>query len=357
MTSTAVRPGGPVLVTGATGFTGACLVRSLVQDAIPVRILARSAKRAGAMFPHGVDIVEGDITDRTLVDECTYGCNTVFHLAAAFREAGLKDERYHQVHVEGTRHVLDAARKHGIGRVVHCSTIGVLSHIEHPPADETLPYAPGDIYQSTKAEGEQLALSYFRDFGIPVTVARPTSIYGPGDMRLLKLFRMVAKERFIMIGRGEVFLHLVHVEDLVRGLRILAAHPAALGEIFTIGGEEYRTLNDIVSVIAQETGVDRPRWRVPARPIQLLGSLCERICIPLGITPPIYRRRVDFFTKSRAFNIDKAKTRLGYQPLIDLRSGIRETIEWYRKNGLLPETAGPTMATSMSGASPSSSQN
>lgn len=328
---------GPALVTGGTGFTGSHLVRSLVRDKVPVRLIARSAQRAREMFPRGVDIVQGDITDAALVDQSTIGCDTVYHLAAAFREAGLRNERYHEVHVDGTRHVLDAALRHGARRVVHCSTIGVLSHIDHPPADETWPYAPGDIYQSTKAEGERLALDYYRERGAPVTVARPTSIYGPGDMRLLKLFRAVARKRFVMIGSGEVYLHLVHVDDLVRGLRILGRHPGALGEVFTIGGDEYRTLNDIVSLIAEETQVDRPRLRIPARPIQILGTICERVCIPLGITPPIYRRRVDFFTKSRGFSIEKAKSRLGYRPQVDLRSGLRGTIEWYRERGLLPK--------------------
>jgi nucleoside-diphosphate-sugar epimerase len=232
--------------------------------------------------------------------------------------------------------VLDASLRHGVRRVIHCSTIGVLSHIDRPPADETWPYAPGDIYQSTKALGERLALSYHQNRGAAVTVARPTSIYGPGDLRLLKLFRAVATRRFVMVGRGEVFLHLVHVRDLVRGLRLLSYHPDAVGEIFTIGGEEYRTLNDIVGLIADETQVARPRWRIPARPIQWVGTLCEKVCIPLGITPPIYRRRVDFFTKSRGFSIQKAKTRLGYLPEVDLRTGLKETIAWYRRKGLLP---------------------
>jgi dihydroflavonol-4-reductase len=328
--------GGVILVTGGTGFTGSHLVRSLAREYGRVRVITRSAARASRILPSEVEIVEGDITDRDLVDRATEECEIVFNLAAAFREPRITDGRYSEVHVEGTRNLLDASLKYGVRRFVHCSTVGVLSHIENPPADETWDYSPGDIYQATKADGERLALSYARDLGAPVTVARPTPIYGPGDTRLLKLFKLISKRRFVMLGDGDVYFHLVHVDDLVRGLRLLSVHPNAVGEVFTLGGAEYRTLNEVVALIAKEVGVPVPRWHLPAKPFQLLGSLCEKICVPLGISPPIYRRRVDFFTKSRAFSIRKAVERLGYSPEIDLETGIRETIDWYRRQGQLP---------------------
>ncbi len=340
--------GGTILVTGGTGFTGSHLVASLARDFSRVRVLTRSAARATGTLPNGVEVIEGDITDPSVVDRAVEGCEVVFNLAAAFREPKITPERYTAVHVEGTRHLLDASIRHGVRRFVHCSTVGVLSHIDNPPADETWDYAPGDIYQSTKAEGERLALAYAREKGAPVVVARPTPIYGPGDLRLLKLFRMISKRRFVMLGDGEVYFHLVHVEDLVRGLRLLAAHPAAVGEIYTLGGSEYRTLNEVVRLIADSLGVARPRLHLPAKPFQVLGTACERVCIPLGISPPIYRRRVDFFTKSRAFSIAKARS-LGYQPSIDLPSGIRETIDWYRQNGLLPPASQPRSAAQLVG--------
>jgi dihydroflavonol-4-reductase len=328
--------GGVILVTGGTGFTGSHLVRSLVRDYGRVRVITRSATRAAEVLPPEVEILEGDITDRRFVDQAMAGCEAVYNLAAAFREPKITEQRYAEVHVEGTRNLLDASLRHGVGRFVHCSTVGVLSHIERPPADETWDYAPGDIYQATKAEGEKLALAYAREKGAPVTVARPTPIYGPGDTRLLKLFKLISKRRFVMLGSGEVFFHMIHVEDLVRGLRLMGVHPDAVGEVFILGGEEYRTLNEVVAMIANEVGVPVPRWRLPALPFQLLGSACERICVPLGISPPIYRRRVDFFTKSRAFSIRKAKDVLGFAPEVGLESGIRETIDWYRQQGQLP---------------------
>jgi dihydroflavonol-4-reductase len=167
-----------------------------------------------------------------------------------------------------------------------------------------------------------------------LAVARPTAIYGPGDLRLLKLFRLVAGQR-PMIGSGRMFYHMVHVSDLVSGLRLLAERPEAIGQVYVLGGDGYRSLNDVAALIARVLDVPPPRWHLPAWPFQLAGSACEWVCRPFGVSPPLHRRRVDFFTKSRAFSIDKAREDLGYRPQVDLEHGIRETAVWYREHGYL----------------------
>lgn len=323
------------LVTGGTGFTGSHLVRSLIAAGHSVRVLARSAERARALLPREVEIVEGDVTDPAAVGASVRGCDVVFHLAAAFREAGIPDSRYREVHVDGTRYLLEAARAEGVRRFVHCSTIGVHGHVRNPPANEETEHAPGDIYQATKSEGERLALDFQRQHDFPLTVARPATIYGPGDMRMLKLFRMIARRRFVMLGSGEACLHMVHVDDLVHGLHLLAAEPAAIGEAFILAGPEYLPLNTIVALIAQAVGVPAPRLHLPVAPFWLAGAITEAVCVPLRIEPPIYRRRVAFFTKNRAFTIEKARRLLGWEPQIDTETGIRQTAAWYRDEGLL----------------------
>jgi nucleoside-diphosphate-sugar epimerase len=208
----------------------------------------------------------------------------------------------------------------------------VHGHIANPPATEAAPFAPGDAYQRTKCEAEIMALAYAKDHGLPLTVARPTAIYGPGDTRLLKMFRMIAKGTFVMLGKRDIYYHMVYVDDLVQGLRLLGSHPAAVGEVFILGGERYYSLQTIAGMIAELLGVRRPRVRLPAWPFQMAGSVCEAICVPLGLEPPIYRRRVDFFTKSRAFSIEKARRVLGYRPQVPLETGLRRTLDWYRGN-------------------------
>jgi nucleoside-diphosphate-sugar epimerase len=332
--------GAPItLVTGATGFTGSYLVRSLLRQGQRVRVIARSTARAHSRLPAGIEVVEGEITDPAAVSRAVKGSQVIYHLAAAYREAKHSSQYYWDVNVEGTRLLLNAARATGVQRFVHCSTVGVLSHIADPPADELHPHQPADVYQRTKSEAEKLAISAHQQLGVPVAVARPTAIYGPGDTRLLKMFRLIAQGRFVMLGAGDIYYHMVHVDDLVAGLRLLGEHPRAVGEVFILGGERYYKLRAIVELIAREVGVEPPRWQLPAWPFQIAGTVCEKLCVPLGIEPPIYRRRVDFFTKSRAFSIEKARRLLGYTPVIDLEAGIRTTIEWYRAHGHLPRAA------------------
>jgi nucleoside-diphosphate-sugar epimerase len=324
------------LVTGATGFTGRHLVEALVRDGRTVRVLARSPAKAERELPKGVEMAAGDVSDAEAVNAAMRGVSHVYHLAAAYREPGIPDRRYWEVHVLGTRNMLSAARRENVTRFVHCSTVGVHSHIARPPADENYPHQPGDVYQATKSEAEREALAFARAQGLSLAVARPTAIYGPGDLRLLKLFSLIARRRFIILGSGEIFYHLVYVEDLVRGFRLLATHPAAPGDVFILGGAEYLTLNELGAKIARIVGAPPPRIKLPAWPFQIAGSVVERVCKPLGIDPPIYRRRVDFFTKSRAFTIEKARRVLGYEPQVPLEEGLRRTALWYRENGYLP---------------------
>jgi nucleoside-diphosphate-sugar epimerase len=328
-----VQEGPVTLVTGATGFTGRYLVRSLVLEGQRVRAVVRSSSRARELLPAEVEVVAGDLADPELAPRAMPGVQTVYHLAAVYREAKHTDQHYREVNVAASRRLLDAAIATGVRRYVHCSTVGVHGHIAAPPADEGAAYHPGDVYQETKYEAERLALSY-RD-RLPLTVARPTAIYGPGDTRLLKMFRMVARQRFPLVGAVDKYYHMVYIDDLIRGLRLLGTHPRAVGEVFILGGDGYQKLRELADMIAAAARVPPPRLRLPARPFQIAGSICEKLCVPLGIEPPIHRRRVDFYTKSRAFSIEKAKRLLGYAPQVSLADGIRRTLDWYVANGYI----------------------
>lgn len=326
-----------VLVTGATGFTGGHLARHLARQGHAVAALVRpqSAAKMDALRRDGIEVRVGDLTDGPAVARAADGCQVIYHIAATYREAGQGEAAYTAINVEGTRHVLDAARAAGVSRVVHCSTGGVHGHIEHPPADENAPFAPGDVYQRTKLEGERLAAEFGRRTGLEVVIVRPIGIYGPGDLRFLKMFRGIARGNFPMLGRGEVFYHLTFIDDLVRGVELAGTTPGAAGREYIIGGPEYTTLNELASLIARELGVAPPRLRLPVWPVWIAGALCEAVCVPFGVEPPLYRRRVDFYRKSRAFTTARARRELGYNPAIDLRTGIRRTAAWYREQGLL----------------------
>jgi nucleoside-diphosphate-sugar epimerase len=323
-----------VLVTGATGFTGGHLARSLAARGDAVRVLVRApADRATARFEPGIEIFQGDVRDRDAVARAASGVEVVYHIAAIYRQAGLRNEEYRAVNATAVRTVIEAAASAGVHRVVHCSTVGVHGDVEHPPADEDAPLRPGDVYQHTKLEGEALARQASADTGVEVVIARPTGIYGPGDRRLLKLFRGVARRRFVILGDGRIFYHLTYIDDLVEGFRLCGTVPAAAGRTYILAGGEVTTLNELVAIIAEEARVAPPRLHLPVWPFWIAGAACEALCAPLGIEPPLYRRRVDFFTKSRAFDISRARAELGYAPSIGLREGTRRTLEGYREKG------------------------
>lgn len=327
-----------VLVTGATGFTGGHLAAALARRGHQVRALVREKSRARfdrSPLAAIVEPVSGDLADAAAVRRAAEGVSVVYHIAATYREAGQRDAAYRAVNIDGTRHVLEAAQAGGARRVVHCSTGGVHGHIARPPANEDAPFNPGDVYQDTKLEAESLARAFGAAHSLEVVIARPIGIYGPGDLRFLKMFRGLARGRFPMLGSGQVFYHLTYIDDLVEGFRLCGEAPGAAGRTYILGGPRYTTLEELVAMIARELGVKPPRWHLPVAPFWLAGLVCEIVCVPLGVEPPLYRRRVDFYTKSRAFDISRARAELGYAPAVDLEEGIRRTARWYREGGML----------------------
>jgi nucleoside-diphosphate-sugar epimerase len=162
-------------------------------------------------------------------------------------------------------------------------------------------------------------------------------IYGPGDTRFLKLFKSVDKGVFLMIGSGDVLYHMTYIDDLIDGIILCGTHPQALGEVFTIGGNGYTTLKELVNAIADVLGRPHPRLRIPYTPVYWASVLCDKLCKMVGVSPPLYPRRVEFFSKDRAFSIEKARRLLGYKPQFDLSQGLRKTALWYRENGFLDD--------------------
>ena len=316
------------LVTGAGGFLGSRLSARLIWEGAQVRMLVRS-RAHGLPLPDG-EILEGDVGDPAVARRAAEGVDTVFHLASTYRLQCAPESVHRAVHVTGTLQLLEASRAAGVARFVHCSTVGVHGHVRQPPANETAPFAPRDVYQRTKLEGELLAMGYCRERGLPVTVIRPAAIYGPGDDRLRKLYRMATSNPAFVLGSGEIRYHMIHVEDLVDGMLLAARKPEAVGEAFILAGRECLSVNELLRLIARLDWKEARIVHLPIKPFQWAGSLVEAVCAPLNLHVPFSRRRVDFFSHSREFDCAKARRLLGFEPRISLEDGWRETIASYK---------------------------
>jgi nucleoside-diphosphate-sugar epimerase len=328
------------LVTGAAGFTGTYVCKALLERGYSVKALVRQSSQSEKMAALGVDIraiefLEGDLARPDTLKGKLAGVDTLFHVAALYRQEGVPKQMFFTVNTEGTKALLDEAIAAGVKRVVHCSTVGVQGEIADPPANEDAPYSPGDHYQESKMEGEKIALAYFREGRIEGVVVRPLGIYGPGDTRFLKLFRHIYKGRFRMIGSGRVLYHLTFVEDLAEGIILAGETPGVSGRVYAIGGDRYLPLSELVAMIAGIFGKPVSRLHIPLWPVYAAAYLCETLCRPLGLEPPLYRRRLDFFTKDRAFDISRARKDLGYSPRVNLKEGLTRTALWYKEQGWL----------------------
>ena len=324
-----------IAITGASGFIGAKLSRYLGERGHDLIALVRSVEKAQPLNEVGIVTRIADITDQNSLKAAFKDVEVVIHLAALFNRPEASWSEYYHVNVEGTKNVLEAAMQSGVRRVVHCSTGGVAVGSGKPPYSEQTPYsAPSwDKYETTKCEGEKLALEFHNAHGFPVVVIRPAQPYGPGDRGKAKFYRMVKKG--IMVNPGKTMKHLIFIDDLCSAFELAILSDKAIGEIFIIGGEKAIALTELIGLVSQELGVSRPKIILPATPITLLCTATEVLCNMLGLKPPLFRRSMDFFTKSIEFDVSKARNILGFRSQINIPTGVAKTAAWYEKSGLL----------------------
>ena len=329
-----------LLVTGAAGFIGGALFRRLVEYGLDVVGTVLYPAEAEQMREKGYRVEVLDLAQEEPWEEILRDVNIVFNIAALFQEVEQGEAMYNKVNVEGTLRLVREAESSGVGRFVHCSTVGVHGHVKEIPCTEESPYNPMDEYHRSKLQGELAVLEFAKSLptdGMVVTVNRPAMVYGPGDVRMMKLFQAIAKRKFLMIGSGNTLAHLGYIEDQVDSLLLCAVRPRSDVHLqaFNIASGSPLTLNELATVIAGAAGVTVPKIKIPVAPVWLAGLLCEAVCRPFGVKPPIFRRRVGFFTHDRSFDLSKARKLLHYQPAVGEREGIPATLEWYRKHGFI----------------------
>jgi nucleoside-diphosphate-sugar epimerase len=334
-----------LLVTGASGFIGSRLALFAHRLGMDVRATGRAEldiehERLNELRAAGVAVEPGLLQDAALVRTLLQDRDVLIHLAAAQHESAMPESYFQAANVDVVSRLLDESHRAGIQRFVYGSTIGVYGEATDELLDEDSPVRPGNMYTRTKHQAESLVRARSEEFG--TCVVRIGETYGPGDLRLLKLFRALDRGRFVMIGSGTNRRQCIHVEDLIRGLLVTAQHPAAAGETFILAGPQIMTTNEMVAQIAAALGRTAPRTRVPLWPLLAAAGVMETLLRPLRIQPPLHLRRLDFFRKSFVFSTAKAEARLGFAPQIDFRAGVLDTAQWYRARGALsPAPAKP----------------
>jgi nucleoside-diphosphate-sugar epimerase len=329
-----------IFTTGGLGFIGRHFLAAVLAAGITATALHRAPsppKRAlmQQMVARGAQFHRGDVGDRGSLLEAIDGAEVVCHFAAAFRESGVPDDYFRQVNVEGTRNVIEAAAASGARRFVYCSTAGIYGSEVPGVIDETAPVNPANSYERSKVEAEDLVRTLAPRLGLEYAIIRPAVVYGPHDERLLKMFRSAAKGRFPLFGPGNGRRHMVYVEDVADAALRASLVPGAAGQEMIVAGPRAVPLREILAVLAGTLGRERAGPRLPLAPMQLLAAATEDACKVIGIQPPIYRRRMDFYINDAAFNCSHANAVLAWRPAVDLEEGFRRTLDAYRATGYI----------------------
>ncbi len=327
-----------VFITGGTGFIGSRLALRCLEKGDSVRVLGMEnnpgeAENKKTIESKGAEVVLESVTNRERIFELVQGFDLVYHLAAAQHEANIPDQVFQDINVTGTRNMLEASVNANVKRFIHGSTIGVYGSALEGNIDEKSPLKPNNIYEITKLEAEKLVQSFHEK--LPVAIIRISEIYGPGDRRLLKLFKTIKKEFFFMIGNGKNIHQLLYIDDLIDGLFLAATLENTVGRTLVLAGKETITTNDMVGEISKQLDTSIPKFRAPLFLFLFIATILETILRPLGIQPPLHRRRMDFFRKSFTFSQEESFKTLGFVPKVNFSQGVSETIRWYKEMGYL----------------------
>ena len=324
-----------VLVTGATGFLGSHVAESLAHQGWQVRTLARSASKAELLKRWNVEIEIGDLSDPAAVRKACEGVDAVVHCAAKVGDWGPVEE-YRQINVDATKVLLDACLEQKLGRFVLVSSLGVYEARDHHGTDETTPLPAQHIdgYTQTKVEAENLAMSYYRDRGLPLVVVRPGFIYGPRDETVMPRILANLKARLVTyFGSRHKRLNNVYVGNVVEAVELALKPDAPLGEAFNITDPQTVTKKVFFERIADLAGLPRPFATWPMWFARFMCGTFESAGKTFGFQPVLSMARLKFMGLNLDYSIEKARKQLGYVGKTSFDDGMAKTIDWLRAQG------------------------
>ena len=323
-------PSPPTLITGATGFVGSAVARTLLARGHTLRLLVRPGSDRSNIADLPAELAEGDLTDPASLARAAEGCRYLFHVAADYRLWVPDPDRMMQVNVAGTRALLLAAQAQGVERIVYCSSVAALGLVgDGTIADETTEVHPEKIigyYKKSKYHAEQAVLALVRDHAMPVMIVNPSTPVGPRDIKPTptgKMIRDAATGR--MPAYVETGLNIVHVDDVAEG-HALALERGVVGEKYILGGEDF-SLGALFAAVARAAGRTPPRVRLPIAPLYPLALACEALA-RFGIEPVVTRETLAMARKKMFFSSAKARAELGYAPRPAVQA-IEDAVAWF----------------------------
>lgn len=323
-----------ILVTGGTGFLGQNMLPILCAAGYPVRLITRSPEAYPWLRHLGAEVIQADITDAKALYQAALGAQYIIHAAGLFRFWG-RTEDFEDTNARGTHNIMEAARRAGVEKIVHVSTLAVAGFQRIPVLiDEDYPPAPVDAYQRTKLAGERIALTYHRDHDVPVVIARGGAFYGPhGRYAFNRLFFEDPLMRRLPMGvdGGRHITFPVYIKDMAQGL-LLCLEKGRPGEIYNLCSQSL-SHREVEKTIARLSGTSAFRIHAPeaimvpfARILTWLGNL-------IGREPHYVINMHSYIFGEWLISTEKARRELGFRPT-PFEEGVRETLQWYVDAGL-----------------------
>ncbi len=324
-----------ILITGATGFLGSHVTDLALERGDVVRILARPNENVSRLVKAGVEVCQGDLTERSSLEAAVDGVEHVLHCAARTGPWGPRIE-YEQVNISGVKLLVEIAMAAKVRRIVHVSSITVHGLDVHGTADETASLCGGpDPYSRTKVAGERMLQQMILDKGAPVTIVRPGLIYGPRDINSFGRFAgLIEQGKMVLIGSGGNHLPLIYVRDVAQGIMLASETEQTIGRAYLLVNDEPITQSDYYHAIAKELGVPPPRVHIPYRAALALGATAELVghVTQRKQPPPLMRFGLMQIGGENCFTMNRARSELGFSPQVNLAEGVRQSIAWYRSN-------------------------
>ena len=328
--------GKTALVTGATGFIGSRLTERLVSEGVQVKALVRSLQKGQRLAQLGAELVPGDITDPASLRQAVINCQVIFHAAAWVSELGHKDE-IRAVNVGGTQNVVDTAiAANNIERFVHLSSCAVYGSIQQFNIDEHTPTRlSGNLYADSKAAAEEIVFKAYQAHGLPVVLARPSQVYGPGSRQFtIRPVEVIKAGKMVLVDGGRHLCKPIYIDNLIDGLILCAQVEDAIGEAINLTDDAPVPWRDFFGAYGRMFNIDH----FPSAPYALAWLIAyfnEAKVALKGQKTGLNRSAIKALRSSNSFSNQKAQTLLGWKPKINLQEGMQQIERWLRTEGYL----------------------